>query len=263
MAAIDEEMTISRLENKVAVITGGAGGIGKAAGKLFVAEGADVLLVDLDEAALQAACDEIGSDKVSFCVADVTRSDDNQRMVATAAERYGGVDIFLANAGIEGDVTPIVDYNEKTFDQVIAVNVKGPFLGLRAVIPAMVQRGGGSVVITSSVTGVGGSPGITPYGTSKHAVIGMAKSAAKECAAMNIRVNTVNPSPVETRMMRSLEAGFSPDDAEASKERIAAGIPLGRYAEPEDVARVMLFLASDDSSFVTGSVYMVDGGSKA
>ncbi len=158
MAAIDEEMTISRLENKVAVITGGAGGIGKAAGKLFVAEGADVLLVDLDEAALQAACDEIGSDKVSFCVADVTRSDDNQRMVATAAERYGGVDIFLANAGIEGDVTPIVDYNEKTFDQVIAVNVKGPFLGLRAVIPAMVQRGGGSVVITSSVTGVEARP---------------------------------------------------------------------------------------------------------
>lgn len=254
---------MSRLENKVAVITGGAGGIGKAAARLFADEGANVLLVDLDETALQSACEEIGSNRVSYCTADVTSHEDNQRMIATAEERYGGVDILVANAGIEGDVAPIVDYDERRFDQVMAVNVKGPFLGLKAAIPAMAKRGGGSVVITSSITGVTGSPGVTPYSTSKHAVIGMAKSAAKECAAMNIRVNTVNPSPVETRMMRSLEAGFSPDDAEAARARIAAGIPLGRYGEPDDVARVMLFLASDDSSFVTGSVYMVDGGNTA
>ena len=254
---------MSRLEGKVAVITGGAGGIGKAAGKLFVSEGADVLLVDLDESSLKSACDEIGSNKVSYHVADVTSSSDNHSMISVAEERYGGVDILLANAGIEGDVTSIVDYDEKRFDQVMAVNVKGPFLGLKAAIPAIRKRGGGSIVITSSVAGIRGAANVTPYVTSKHAVIGMMKSAARECAPMNIRVNTVNPSPVETRMMRSLEEGFAPGDAAAARERMRANIPLGRYAEPEDIAKLMLFLASDDSNFITGSVYMADGGSTA
>jgi len=254
---------MSRLEGKVAVITGGAGGIGKEAGRLFVAEGADVLLVDVDEQALKSACDEIGSNKVSYCVADVTSGEDNQTMIQTAEERYGGVDIFLANAGVEGDVAPIVDYDEARFDQVMAVNVKGPFLGLKAAIPAIEKRGGGSIIITSSVAGVGGMANVAPYVTSKHAVIGMMKSAAKECAAMNIRVNTVNPSPVETRMMRSLEEGFSPGQAEEAKQGIQGNIPLGRYAEPVDIAKIMLFLSSDDAAFLTGSVYMADGGSTA
>jgi NAD(P)-dependent dehydrogenase (short-subunit alcohol dehydrogenase family) len=127
----------------------------------------------------------------------------------------------------------------------------------------MVKRGGGSIVITSSVGGVEGTPGIAPYATSKHAVIGLMKSAAKEVAALNIRVNTVNPSAVETRMMRSLEAGMGAEMAEATKQRITEGIPLGRYAEPEDIAKAILYLASDDSSFVTGSVNMVDGGTTA
>ena len=254
---------MNRLDGKVAVITGGAGGIGKAVGKLFVAEGADVLLVDLDEDALRSACDEIGSNKVSYCCADVTSAADNQSMVATAEERYGGVDILLANAGIEGDVTPIVDYDEKRFDQLIAVNVKGPFLGLKAAIPAISKRGGGSIIITSSIAGINGGAGMAPYVTSKHAVIGMMKSAALECAAMNIRVNTVNPSPVETRMMRSLEEGFAPGNAESAKEMMLSNIPLGRYAEPEDIAKIMLFLSSDDAAFITGSVFMADGGSTA
>lgn len=254
---------MERIAGKVAVITGGAGGIGKAVGKLFVAEGADVLLVDLDEQALQDACNEIGSNKVSYCIADVTKAEDNQEMIRIAEERYGGVDILLANAGIEGDVASIVDYDEARFDQVMAVNIKGPFLGLKAAIPAISKRGGGSVIITSSVAGINGSANVAPYVTSKHAVIGMMKSAAKECAAMNIRVNTVNPSPVETRMMRSLEEGFAPGQAEAMKVQMQAGIPLGRYAEPEDIAKIMLFLASDDASFVTGSVYMADGGTTA
>jgi len=254
---------MNRLEGKVAVITGGAGGIGKAAGKLFVSEGADVLLVELDEDVLKSACSDIGSNKVSYCVADVTNSSDNQKMINTAEERYGGVDVLLANAGIEGDVRSIVDYDEKRFDQVLAVNVKGPFLGLKAAIPAISKRGGGSIIITSSVAGISGAANVAPYVTSKHAVIGMMRSAALECASMNIRVNTVNPSPVETRMMRSLEEGFSPGDAETAREGMRANIPLGRYAEPEDIAKIMLFLASDDSDFVTGSVYVADGGSTA
>ncbi len=249
-----------RLAGKVAVITGGAGGIGRAAGALFAAEGADVLLVDRDEAQLDDAVASIGSNRVSGFVGDVTRSDDNRSMFACAEERYGGVDTFLANAGVEGDVVPITDYSEERFDQVMAVNVKGVFLGLQAAIPALARRGGGSIVITSSVAGVKGAAGVAPYVTSKHAVVGMMRSAALECAPQNIRVNTVNPSPVETRMMRSLESGLMPDDAAAAKARMEQSIPLQRYAGPDEIARVMLFLASDDSAWVTGSVYLADGG---
>lgn len=251
---------MERLKDKVAIITGGAGGIGKAAGALFVSEGADVLLVDLDEEALKQACDEIGSNRVSYHVGDVTSQADNDAMVETATERYGGVDVFLANAGIEGDMKSILDYEESRFDTVMAINVKGPFLGLKSVIPAMQKRGGGSVVITSSVAGISGTPNMVAYGTSKHATIGLMKAAAGEGAAMNIRVNTVNPSPVNTRMMRSIEEGIAPGAGETVKARMEERIPLGRYGEPEDVARVMLYLASDDSAFVTGSVHMVDGG---
>lgn len=251
---------MSRLEGKVIVITGGAGGIGRAAGKLFVAEGAQVLLVDLNESALEEAVNEVGSNSASFCVADVTSSADNARMFALADERYGGVDGFLANAGIEGDVKSIVDYDEDRFDAVMNVNVKGVFLGLKHAIPHLEKRGGGSIVITSSVAGVTGSAGVAPYVTSKHAVVGMMRSAAKECAALNIRVNTVNPSPVETRMMRSLEEGLAPGQAEQAKASMEAAIPLQRYAQPDDIAKVMLFLESDDSQFITGSVYMADGG---
>ncbi len=251
---------MERLKDKVAVITGGAGGIGRAAGKLFAAEGASVLLVDLDEGALKQAVADCESNRVSYLVGDVTRAADNQAMIDTATERYGGVDVLLANAGIEGDVKPIVEYDEARFDQVMSVNVKGVFLGLKSAFPAMQARGGGSIVITSSVAGVGGAAGVSAYVTSKHAVIGLMRTAAKEGAAMNIRVNTVNPSPVETRMMRSLEEGMLPGSAEAAKAAMAASIPLGRYGSPEEIAKVMLFLASDDSAWVTGSVYMADGG---
>lgn len=252
---------MNRLQDKVVIITGGAGGIGRAAGKLFVEEGAYVLLVDMDEATLADAAAEIGSNAVSTFVADVTRLEDNQAMVACAEERYGGVDVLLANAGIEGDVVPITEYDEARFDKVMAVNVKGPFLGLKAVIPAMEKRGGGSVVITSSVAGVTGTPGLSAYTTSKHAVIGLMRSAAKEVAPLGIRVNTVNPSPVETQMMRRLETGVAGEEGAALvKSGFEERIPLQRYAAPEEIARAMLYLSSDDSSWVTGSVNVVDGG---
>ena len=254
---------MERLQGKTAVITGGAGGIGRAAAKLFAAESANVLIVDLDEEQLRAAAEAAGSNRVSYCVADVTRADDNARMFEIAAQRYGGVDILLANAGVEGTFAPIVDMDEADFDRVIAVNVKGVWLGLKHAIPHLEARGGGSIVITSSVAGLSGTPNIAPYGASKHAVIGLMRAAARECAAANIRVNTVNPSPVDTRMMRSLERGYSPDDPEAARQRIAQGIPLGRYAQPDDIAKVMLCLASDDAAFVTVSIYKADGGSSA
>jgi NAD(P)-dependent dehydrogenase (short-subunit alcohol dehydrogenase family) len=254
---------MGRLKGKVAVITGGAGSIGIAAGKRFAREGAAVLLADLDAVALARACAQIGSDRAQYFVADVTSAADNLAMIADAVARFGGVDIFLANAGIEGDVAPITELDEASFDRVIAVNVKGVFLGLKAAIPALTARGGGSIVISSSVAGVRGSARVSAYSTSKHAVIGLMKSAAKELAVHNIRVNTVNPSPVESRMMRSLEEGLAPGSPDQIKAAMTANIPLGRYATADDIVNVMLFLASDEAAFVTGSVYLADGGMMA
>ena len=252
-----------RLAGKTAVITGGAGGIGRAAARLFAEEGASVLIADLSEESLAAAVDDIGSNQVSYCVTDVTNADENDEMIAVAEARYGAVNILLANAGIEGAVKPTLEYDEETFDHVMAVNVKGVWLGLKSVIPAMLKCGGGSIVITSSVAGLSGGPNVAPYSTSKHVVIGLMRSVAKEYAAMNIRVNTVNPSPVETRMMRSLEEGIAPGASATVHDRLVERIPMGRYAEPIDIARVMLFLASDDASWITGSVYAADGGNSA
>ena len=254
---------MGRLEEKVAVITGGAGGIGIAAAKRFVAEGAKVLLVDLDEQALVEASNEVGSNVSAYCIADVSQKADTERYVQQAVDVFGGVDIYLANAGIEGLVTPFLEQTEAMFDQVMAVNVKGVWLGVQSMFPVMQARGGGSIIITSSVAGIKGASMLAPYVTSKHAVVGLMRSAALAGAEHNIRVNTVNPSPVETRMMRSLEAGMMPDDLNAAHDMMSANIPLGRYAEPADIANMMLFLASDEGAFMTGGVYMADGGSSA
>ena len=174
-------------------------------------------------------------------------------MIAAAEERFGGVDILLANAGVEGDTAPLLELSEESFDFAMAVNVKGPFLGIAAAAPAMERRGGGSIVITSSIAATRG--GLLAYTTSKHAVTGLMRSAAKQLASLNIRVNSVNPGPVATPMLERLD--------DEVKERLFARIPMGRFAEPEEVARVMLFLASDDSAWVTGSTHMVDGGESA
>ncbi|MCY4143320.1 MAG: SDR family NAD(P)-dependent oxidoreductase [Gammaproteobacteria bacterium] len=252
-----------RLGGKTAIVTGAAGGIGFAVAMLFVKNGCNVLAVDVDESSLRNQVESSGSNQLSYCTADVTNAEDNARMVELASERYGGIDILVANAGIEGQIRSIMDYEDEAFDRVMAVNVKGVWNGIRAVVPSMINRGGGSIVITSSVAGLRGGAMLAPYCTSKHAIIGLMRSAAKEFAGAGIRVNTVNPSPVETRMMRSLEQGMNPQDATAAKERIASTIPLQRYAEPEEVANLMLFLASDESSFITGAVYAVDGGNTA
>ena len=260
---------MGRLDGKVTVITGGSGVIGVAAAKLFVKEGAKVLLVDLDKEGLEKAMQDIGSENVSYFVADVSQPDQVQAYVNAAVERYGGIDAFLNNAGIEGLVTSIVEYPVDTFDKVLAVNVRGVWLGLKYVIPVMALKGAGSIVISSSVAGVTGSAGVSAYTCSKHAVIGIMRTAALECAPLNIRVNTINPSPVESRMMRSLEEGFGnmmkaaePDvEHEPAKDLVLASMPMGRYATPEEVANLMLFLSSDESTFCSGGVYMVDGAS--
>ena len=260
---------MTRLDGKTALITGAAGGIGQAAAKLFAEEGARVVLVDLDEGALQDLVRFIGEERSSSVVADVTQPDQARNYVQAAVERWGGVDILLANAGIEGVIAPIPDYPIDTFDQVMAVNVRGVWLGIKYVVPVMQQRGGGSIVITSSTAGVSGTADMSAYTVSKHAVIGLMRTAAMEGAPFGIRVNTVNPAPIETRMMRSIEElrVAALDDSEITVEQMkrsaAARIPLQRYGNPEEVARLMLFLASEESSFCTGGVYMVDGGRSA
>jgi len=205
---------MAKLDGRVAIITGGSGGIGRAAAKRFVDEGAQVLLVDIEERALREAIGAIGETRASFVCADVTSDDDTQRYVKTALDRYGRIDILLANAGIEGKFKPIPEYPIEVFDRVIAVNVRGVWLGLKHVIPMMAKGGGGSIVITSSTAGIHGYPAASAYVTSKHAVIGMMRTAALECAPLKIRVNTVNPAPIETRMMRSIEEQMAPGHAD-------------------------------------------------
>jgi NAD(P)-dependent dehydrogenase (short-subunit alcohol dehydrogenase family) len=249
---------MKKLEGKVAIITGGAGSIGKITAQLFLEEGAKVVLVDLDEASLKKAIAELVSTNVIYCAADVTKAADVQRYVNETVKTFGKIDIFFNNAGIEGVVKPIVDYPEEVFDKVIAVNVKGIWMGNKYLLPQM--NDGGSIILTSSVAGLNGSANVSAYITSKHAVVGIMRSAAVEAAPRKIRVNSVHPSPVDNRMMRSLEEGFSPGKGADVKKNLEATIPLGRYAEPIEIAKLVLFLASDDSRFITGTTQVIDGG---
>ncbi|MCU9612402.1 SDR family oxidoreductase [Caldibacillus lycopersici] len=255
---------MGKLDGKVAVITGGAGGIGKETAALFLKEGARVVLVDLFEDSLQKTKTELHTyGEVLTVQADVSKEADVKNYVKTTVDHFGKIDVFFNNAGIEGKVAPIVEQTVEDFDKVIAVNVRGVFLGLKHVLNVMNSQGYGSIINTSSVAGLHGSEGVSPYVASKHAVVGLTKSAALEAAHANVRVNSIHPSPVNTRMMRSLEAGFNPEDAEAVKEELAKSLPLGRYGEPSDIAKLVLFLASDDSEFITGAQYRVDGGQGA
>jgi NAD(P)-dependent dehydrogenase (short-subunit alcohol dehydrogenase family) len=164
---------------------------------------------------------------------------------------------------MEGAVAPLHEYPIEMFDRVLAVNVKGVWLGLKYVMPEMQKTGGGSIVITSSVAGFGGTPNVVAYVTSKHAVIGTMKVAALEGAPHQIRVNTIHPGPVDNRMMRALEEGFAPGHGDAVKAQFEQMIPLGRYADNQDVVNLFLFLASDDAKYLTGNQYVVDGGMRA
>lgn len=250
-----------RLKDKYAVITGGAGGIGLASARRFLDEGAaGVMLVDLDEKALKEAASSLETDRVEWCAADVGSSEAVHAYTDAAIETFGHIDVLFLNAGIEGVVSPLDEYPEETYDKVLNVNVKGVWLGLHHAFPYMKEQGGGSVIITSSVAGLGGTPGLMAYVTSKHAIIGSMRVAALEGARHGIRVNTIHPSPVDNRMMRSLEEGFSRGHAEEMKQSFTEGIPLGRYGTNEDMANLALFLASDESVFITGATYAIDGG---
>lgn len=248
-----------RLVDKIALITGGAGIIGTAAAKRLVDEGAKVILVDSDPERVEAACRQLPPGSAHSLVADVTSPTSVAACAERAAAIWGPLDIFLNNAGIEGPTATITDYPVDAFERVMAVNVIGVFLGMKYVLPKM--RDGGSVVITSSVAGLGGSPSFVGYVTSKHAVIGIMRTAALDVAGRGIRVNTVHPAMVESPMMRRIEASIEGEvDAGGVRAHFQSRIPLGRYIEPSEVADMMVFLASDESRMVTGATFTVDGG---
>lgn len=249
---------MKKLENKVAVITGGSGAIGSTTAKLFLQEGAKVVLVDINEEALNSTKSSLDSENVSIFKANVTNAEEVQGYVNHTVETFGKIDIFFNNAGVEGIVKPITEYPEEEFDKVININIKGVWLGMKYVLPQMNE--GGSIINTSSVAGLKGFPSMTAYVTSKHAVIGLSRTVALEAAPRKIRVNTIHPSPVDNRMMRSLEEGYAPGQGEAVKKDFEESIPLKRYATNDDIAKAVLFLASDESQFITGSKLLVDGG---
>jgi NAD(P)-dependent dehydrogenase (short-subunit alcohol dehydrogenase family) len=252
-------------KGKVALITGAGNGIGRASALGFAGGGARVVVVDRDTAGGEGTAGIIRqhSGDALFVAADVTKSADVQAYVKAALDAYGSIDCFHNNAGIEGNVAPTAEYDEAMFDAVMNVNVKGVFLGMRHVLPVMLKQKRGAIVNTASVAGLVASPGMSAYVASKHAVIGLTKTAAGEVARSGIRVNAVCPGPIDTRMIHSLETMLNPTDPGSVGDRYQSNIPIGRYGTPEEVANLVLFLCSDLAGNITGAQYVVDGGRSA
>ncbi len=250
---------MSLLKDKVIVITGGAGGIGEATARMAHAQGASVVITDLEAGPVEEIADALGDRALGLAV-DVSCREDNQRMVAAALERFGRVDSVFLNAGIEGQVGPFDSRSDSAWESVLAVNLHGVRFGVEAVLPALRQAGGGSIVITSSVAGLRGAAGLSPYVSSKHAVVGLMRCLAAELGPEGIRVNTLNPGPVDNRMMRSIEDQAKPGHGEEIHKMFSSRIPLGRYVSNEECASMAVYLFSDQSTGCNGNCYLVDGG---
>jgi NAD(P)-dependent dehydrogenase (short-subunit alcohol dehydrogenase family) len=247
-----------RLENKVALITGAGGGIGRAAATLFAAEGARVVAVDADERAGRAAVDEVNArgGTAAFIRADVSKAADVQAMIAFAESQFGALHVLFNNAGIFPDADgSVVDTDEAVFDHVIAVNLKGVFLGCKYGIPALLRAGGGAVINTASfVAVIGSATSQSAYTASKGGVLALTREIAIEFARRGIRANALCPGPVNTPLLQSLLAD------PARRARRLVHLPMGRLAEPEEIAAAALYLASGESSYVNGTAFLVDGG---
>jgi NAD(P)-dependent dehydrogenase (short-subunit alcohol dehydrogenase family) len=251
---------MGKLEGKVCVVTGAAGSLGLASTEAMLGEGAKVLLVDRTNQQLAEATQSLSSHAGRFavCAANVADAAETRKYLAAAVERFGKIDVLFSNAGISGVIAPIAEYPDELFDQVMAVNVRASFLAIKYAQPHM--NDGGSIVVTSSVVGVTSDPGICAYATSKHAVIGLVRTAAKELAARNIRVNVLAPGPIDNVFQKQIEDGITQATGRDGTKLLDSIIPLHRHAKAEEVARMVLFLASNESSFSTGSVFMADGG---
>jgi NAD(P)-dependent dehydrogenase (short-subunit alcohol dehydrogenase family) len=252
---------MSELTGKSAFITGGSGSIGLASAHALAEAGANVFLADLDQTALDAALAELPAERSAGIVADVTDSDAVAAAVSEACERFGELDVVFANAGIFGVIAPVTEYPQDVFERVMAVNVLGPFLVAKYAVPKM--RRGGSLIINSSVVGLTSDPGIAAYATSKHALVGLMRTLAKELAPAGIRVNTIHPGPTDNSFQHKIEVeaiGASEADSAAAFEQM---IPLARHATAAEIGAVVAFLASDGAGFMTGATVAVDGGMSA
>ncbi|MCX7325406.1 MAG: SDR family NAD(P)-dependent oxidoreductase [Hyphomicrobiales bacterium] len=251
------------LSGQAAIVTGAAGGIGRAVCLRLAEAGASVLAVDLDAAEATRTAELVtrAGGKARAARADVSRADDVASYVVAAHDAFGRIDILMNNAGRQGAVKPLVDCDDDEFDAVMDVNVRGVFLGMKHVLPAMLTAGRGAIVNTASLGAFIGVRNLGPYAASKHAVMGLTRSAALEVARAGIRINAVCPGPVDTALLRDIERGQARDgDGDELHKRRVASIPQGRYATPEDVAGVMVFLASDLAAHIVGQGVHVNGG---
>src|SRR5258708_28611961 len=250
-----------RFDGKVAVVTGAAEGFGLAVSTRLVEEGAKVVMVDWSADKLHAAAERLGQLPV---VADVSKEEDGDGYVAKAVDEYGRIDLFHNNAGIEGRMAPMTELSVADFDRVWAVNGRGVFLGLRAVLKVMKPQRSGAIVNTASMAAIKGAATFSPYIASKHAVLGLTKSAALEGGPFGIRVNCVAPGHIDTRMARDLTAQINPDDPEGVFASVSATVPLyGRYGTATEVANLVVFLLSDEAAYISGSLHLIDGALNA
>lgn len=245
---------MNEISDSTALVAGAGSGIGRATAERFAHEGADVLVVDIDEEMGEETVDRIENDggAATFASADVSDPAAVEAMVERAVEEYGRLDFAVNNVAAGTDPPPVTDITEEDWDRVTDIAQKGVWLGLKHEIPAILDSGGGAIVNTASHAGIRGSPGRTPYSASKHGVVGLTRSVALEYAAEGVRVNAVCPTIVDTPALRSM----SPED----QDEVTAGVPMERPAAPEEVASVIVWLCSDDASFVTGHALPVDGG---
>ncbi|MCD4712663.1 MAG: SDR family oxidoreductase [Clostridiales bacterium] len=245
-----------RFTDKVVLITGASGGIGTQVVKRFASEGAKIVLVGRTKEKLEKTAKdlELKSDAFLIVAGDVTKESDVENYVTKTKEHFGRIDVFVNNAGIESKFESIMETDSDAMSKVLDVNLKGVYFGLKHVLKVMTSQKFGSIINTSSVAGLIGFPNMAPYVASKHAVIGLTKTAALEVASYNVRVNAICPAPVDTQMMEDIEEAGG-----MSREDFASAVPLGRYAKPEEIASLIAFLASDDASYITGSAYPIDG----
>ena len=250
---------------RVAIVTGGANGIGRAACREFAAAGLSVVVVDVDANAARDSCEAVRAAGAAaiWVEADVSQSVDVQRYVAAALDAYGRIDVLFNNAGIPGAQTPLVDYPQDVFERVLQVNLVGTFLGMKHVLPTMIAQGRGAIVNMASVAGTVGAPTMAAYSASKHAVIGLTRTVAGEVGRQGIRVNAVCPGPIDTALIDTLHAGINPQDPAAVKAFNVGRNPMGRYGDAQEVARLVVFLASDAASYVNGAAWLIDGGRTA
>ena len=250
-----------RLKNKTAIVTGATGGIGAATSKRYLEEGANLVMVGRSEEKLMNLMKYLDNPSNALtCVADSKDESAINKCINTTYEKFGSVDIVMANAGTEGIVKPLTDFTVEEFNDVIDVNVVGVWLYMKYAFPIMQKQKSGSFIAVASTAGLVGFNGLCPYIASKHAVCGMVKTACLENGPMNVRVNALAPGPVDNRMMASLGEQLNPDDPSSVVDIVNGMVATNRYSTNEEIANLALFLGSDESSNCSGSVYVCDGG---